>query len=329
MNPNSLLPVSPQTISTPYDSAAAHTLLQQAAITMLSGRSPHTQRAYRIRLEAFLGWHADRPPMPFVAHLREYIAHLQAQDMSPRTIQAHVNTIKGLFKLAAALDSSGQFAVMLPTLDLAKPPAVRGEVQGDRLTEPERQSLIDQPGTSTNKGRRDTAILGMMAWLGLRRAEVAALNWHHLTTLDGHRVIRNLKGKHGRVRTIKLPEVLWQLLDRYAERAELDRSPNAPVFVAIGKWDDIRQGRRLTASAVAFLVESYTKKLGMYQISPHDLRRTAAKLARQRGASIEQVQVMLGHASPQTTSAYIGETLNLDDHAVDYADVRIKLDDGD
>ena len=55
----------------------------------------------------------------------------------------------------------------------------------------------------------------------------------------------------------------------------------------------------------------------------------AAKLARQRGASIEQVQVMLGHASPQTTSAYIGETLNLDDHAVDYADVRIKLDDGD
>src|SRR5262249_6347779 len=115
---------------------------------MLSGRSPHTQRAYRIRLEAFLGWHADRPAMPLVAHLREYIAHLQAEGMSPRSIQAHVNTIKGLFKIAAALDASGQFALMLPTLDLAKPPSVRGEVQGDRLTEPERQSLLDLPGTA-------------------------------------------------------------------------------------------------------------------------------------------------------------------------------------
>jgi hypothetical protein len=32
---------------------------------------------------------------------------------------------------------------------------------------------------------------------------------------------------------------------------------------------------------------------------------------------------MLGHASPQTTSSYIGETLNLDDNAVDYNPLRI------
>jgi integrase len=50
-------------------------------------------------------------------------------------------------------------------------------------------------------------------------------------------------------------------------------------------------------------------------------RRTAASLARKGGASIEQVQVMLGHSSPQTTSQYIGEGLDLDDHAVDYSDV--------
>ncbi len=293
---------------------------------MLSGRSPHTRRAYRIRLEAFMRWYTDQPPAPFVAHLRDYISALQDQQMSARSIQAHINTIKGLFRVAAALDASGRFAAALPTLDLARPPSVRGEIQGDRLDERQRQALIDLPGTATNKGRRDSAILALMSWLGLRRAEVAALSWHHLTTLDGHRVIRNLKGKHGRVRTIKLPAVLWHLLEVYAERAALDTSPDAPVFVAIGKWDDVRHGRRLTPSAVAFLVQTYTEAMGLYQISPHDLRRTAARLARHNGASIEQVQVMLGHASPQTTSAYIGETLNLDDHAVDYAQVRIKLE---
>jgi len=32
---------------------------------------------------------------------------------------------------------------------------------------------------------------------------------------------------------------------------------------------------------------------------------------------------MLGHANPQTTSEYIGEGLDLEDHAVDYSDVKI------
>ncbi len=63
--------------------------------------------------------------------------------------------------------------------------------------------------------------------------------------------------------------------------------------------------------------------VGMGASPPTTLRRTAASLARRGGASIEQVQVMLGHSSPQTTSQYIGEGLDLDDHAVDYSDVQI------
>jgi integrase len=38
---------------------------------------------------------------------------------------------------------------------------------------------------------------------------------------------------------------------------------------------------------------------------------------------MEQVQLMLGHASPQTTSQYIGAALDLDDHAVDRTEVYI------
>ena len=70
-------------------------------------------------------------------------------------------------------------------------------------------------------------------------------------------------------------------------------------------------------------MKQYTEQIGLEGISPHDLRRTAASLARKGGASIEQVQVMLGHANPQTTSEYIGEGLDLEDHAVDYSDISI------
>jgi integrase len=309
----------------PVEGSAA--LLRDAIQTYLAGRSPHTRRAYHSRLKQFMAWLHDRPPAPFVAHLRDYIAYLQERGLSPRSVQAHTNTIKGLLRTAAALDTSGNLATALPTLDLAKPPSVRGEVQGSRLTTGQRQTLLDLPGTTTHKGRRDSAILALMSVCGLRRAEVVALNWAHIAELDGHKVIKNLTGKHGRTRTVKMPPTLWRLLQVYAGRAELDMSPGAPVFVRIRKGDEVQHGERLTSSAIGWLVDYYTGQLGFYGISPHDLRRTAAKLARQGGASIEQVQVMLGHASPQTTSAYIGEMLDLDDHAVDYSRVRITVED--
>src|SRR5690606_11012158 len=130
-------------------------LLEMALETYLSGRTANTQRAYRSRLDAFLAWRAVQPHAPFMAQLKAYIAHLQGEGLAPRTIQAHVHTIKGLLKTAAALDASGRLASALPTLQLAKAPSVRGEVQGDRLTLSQRQQLIDLPGTGTHRGRRD------------------------------------------------------------------------------------------------------------------------------------------------------------------------------
>jgi integrase len=79
----------------------------------------------------------------------------------------------------------------------------------------------------------------------------------------------------------------------------------------------------MTPHAIYKLINTYTAMTGLPPVKPHDLRRTAALLARRGGASIEQVQIMLGHASPQTTSNYIGETLDLDDNAVDYNPLRL------
>lgn len=308
-------------LSTVVDTTA---MLSEARVTYLSGRADHTVRAYAERLDKFLAWHAEQPSAPFVAQLRAYIAYLQDSGLSARSVQAHVATIKGLLRTAAALDTSGSLALALPSLDLARPPAVRGELQGNRLSDKQRQALINAPGVTSHKGRRDTAMLALMAVCGLRRSEVCNLEWQHIGELEGHKVIRNLQGKHGRVRTLKLPPALWRRIVEYAELADIDRGPASPVFVAIGKGD--RPGRqKLSGQALAYLVQQYCDKamIGIGKLTPHDLRRTAAIRSRKAGASIEQVQLMLGHASPQTTSAYIGETLDLDDNAVDYGKVLI------
>jgi hypothetical protein len=42
------------------------------------------------------------------------------------------------------------------------------------------------------------------------------------------------------------------------------------------------------------------------QVAPHDLRRTCARLCHAAGGELEQVQLLLGHFSIQTTERYLG-----------------------
>jgi integrase len=259
-----------------------------------------------------------------VAQLKDYVGYLRDEcGLAPRSVQAHVNTIKGMLMTAAALEPG--LAAGLPQLQLVKAPVVRGELQGKRLRSDEAKRLLSAPGMETPKGKRDTSILGLLMTLGLRRSEVCNLTWGHLSELDGHKVIANLKGKHGRIRTLKLPVWLWRLLVEWGQEAGLEMSdPERQVFVPItkdGKVLDYRKG--MTPHAIYKMVAHYTRASGLPPVKPHDLRRTAALLARRGGASIEQVQLMLGHASPQTTSNYIGESLDLDDNAVDYSPLRL------
>ncbi len=299
-------------------------LFVQAVATYVAGMAPNTQRSYGSRLRAFLEWRDKQNSLPFVAQLKQYVGYLRDErGLAPRSVQAHINTIKGMLKTAAALEPA--LAAGLPQLQLVKAPVVRGELQGKRLTAQQAKQLLMAPGSDTPKGIRDSAILALLLTLGLRRSEVCNLTWGHIIELEGHKVIANLKGKHGRIRTLKLPIWLWRLLMNWGEISGLEMSnPEERVFVPITKDGKILTWRRgVTPHAIYKLINYYTVIAGVPTVKPHDLRRTAALLARRGGASIEQVQLMLGHASPQTTSNYIGESLDLDDNAVDYTPLRL------
>jgi integrase len=228
-----------------------------------------------------------------------------------------------MLRTAAAIEPT--LANGLPQLELVKPPRVRGSIYGHRLTQAEGNTLLQGPGTETLKGLRDTAIVGLLITIGLRRSEICNLTWGHLQDIDGHKVIANLSGKHGRVRTVKIPIWLWRTIMDWGQLSGLDvNNPERRVFVPITKDGKVLLDRKgMTPHAIYRLINGYTAMTGLPPVKPHDLRRTAALLARRGGATIEQVQLMLGHASPQTTSNYIGEYLDLDDNAVDYNPLRV------
>jgi integrase len=53
------------------------------------------------------------------------------------------------------------------------------------------------------------------------------------------------------------------------------------------------------------------QQIGIGELAPHDLRRTAAKLCRSKGGELEQIQFLLGHESILTTERYLGSEQDL------------------
>ncbi len=67
----------------------------------------------------------------------------------------------------------------------------------------------------------------------------------------------------------------------------------------------------LSPQGIFYIVRDVAARACVGQVTPHDLRRTYARLSREGGASIEQISRTLGHSSVQTTERYIGALLEL------------------
>jgi integrase len=82
------------------------------------------------------------------------------------------------------------------------------------------------------------------------------------------------------------------------------------VFRAVNRPGRI-QDTALSEKVVWQLLQGYAREAAVPGIAPHDLRRTCAKLCRAAGGELEQIQLLLGHASVQTTERYLGTKQDL------------------
>ena len=82
------------------------------------------------------------------------------------------------------------------------------------------------------------------------------------------------------------------------------------VFRAVSRADRVGSDR-LGEKVVWQMLRQYAVQVGIPGVAPHDLRRTCAKLCRAAGGELEQIQLLLGHASVQTTERYLGTRQDL------------------
>jgi integrase/recombinase XerD len=147
--------------------------------------------------------------------------------------------------------------------------------------------------------------IAVLLGAGLRRSEVAALTVEHMQQRDGRWVIVDLLGKHGRVRSLPIASWIKCAVDRWMEAAGI---AEGRVFRRMNRHDQIT-GESLTDEAVYVVLATYAVGVKL-AVTPHDMRRTFAQLARKAHSSLEQIQLSLGHASVQTTERYLGTRLD-------------------
>jgi integrase len=163
------------------------------------------------------------------------------------------------------------------------------------------------PDITTLKGLRDRAILAVLFGCGLRRSEVAALTHAHIQQRDDRWCIVDMVGKHGRVRTVPMPTWVKVAIDAWSTAAGI---ADGYVFRPVNRADRVA-GDRLGEKVVWQMLRQYAEATGVPGIAPHDARRTCAKLCRAAGGELEQIQLLLGHASVQTTERYLGTKQDL------------------
>lgn len=154
---------------------------------------------------------------------------------------------------------------------------------------------------------------------GIRRKELTQLKLEQIQLRDGRWVIADLVGKRNKARTVTVPLWVKQAIDAYIVACDIQ---SGRLFQAMSKSGNI-QHEYISGETVRDVVYKYAQRCG-FKISPHDLRRTYAKLAHKNGAKIDQIQLNLGHHSLATTQVYLGNELDLKNGPGDFLDIEIE-----
>ncbi|MGH8113299.1 MAG: site-specific integrase [Rhodanobacteraceae bacterium] len=160
------------------------------------------------------------------------------------------------------------------------------------------EQLLRSIDRSTAVGRRDYAVLLLLARLGLRAGEVASLE---LQDLDWERGCLHAHGKGGRSLQLPLPKEVGDAIVAYLQngRAQsvsrrLFLRTRAPVCGF------------LCSSAVSCIVRHALLRAGIAAPThgAHQFRHGLATQLLRQGASLVEIGQVLGHRSPETTRIY-------------------------
>ena len=259
----------------------------------LRGLAPNTRYQYLLCVGVFAKYHGRSPAKLGTEEVRAFLLHLRDKRRAPATLGVYWAALRFVYAVTLAR------------------PAVMNDVPRPRV--PRRDSM---PALTVAEVRAllkattrpfDRSLLSLMYACGLRSSEACALQAGDIDTRAGLIHIRH--GKGGKARSVRLsPGVLSMLRAHWRQH----RLPGPWLFAAqrmlrpgVVDWRAPWQHAPVSYCAVSKRFYAIRRRAGLRRrVTLHDLRRAYATHLLEAGVDLRTIQVLLGHARPETTAQY-------------------------
>ena len=268
-------------------------------------QNENTRRAYRNDLRQFMTFVGIAGPGEFRkitrAHVIAWRKRLEARSLAPASVRRKLAALAALFDFLCDRNA----ITHNPVKGVARPKEGTQEGRTPAISDAQAKRLLNAPPPETLKGRRDRAILAILLYHALRRAELCSLRVKDYAERRGIKTLR-VHGKGGKLRYVPVHPKAVALLEEYLDAAGQRLDVTGALFRAARRCDQ-RAGLGITPDAIyRNVVMHYAKRVGITVelFGPHALRATAATNALEHDADIAKVQEWLGHANISTTRLY-------------------------
>ena len=184
----------------------------------------------------------------------------------------------------------------------------------DTFTREEIRSILSSIDTTTQKGKRDFAMLILAINGGLRIIEIQRANIEDIEELHGTKFLFiQGKGRTSKKEKFALEPITQQALEEY-----LATRPNAkkeePLFTGTS---NNQNGTRMTETSISRLFKTILKTSGFdsKRLTSHSFRHTANSILFEETGNLFQTQRFARHKDPKTTEIYIHNYEKENDHS--------------
>lgn len=172
------------------------------------------------------------------------------------------------------------------------------------IPETEMNNLLNNyPVSDDYISARNLCILELLYGCGLRRSELAGLQWEMISLTD--RLLK-IDGKGKKQRLVPLNSVTLQAIEDYIRISDAQG-----VFIKEGTFFKTNKGGECYSHLIYTVVKEALEALpNLKRKHPHLLRHTYATHLVDAGADLNTVKELLGHAGLQSTEVYVHNSIS-------------------
>jgi integrase/recombinase XerC len=260
--------------------------------------SAHTVSAYQSDLEQFFSF-LNRPEQTVshpseitYQHIRGWMVNLM-EDKTARSVNRKLATLRKYFKFLVReglLTSNPASKIQSPKIVKHLPIVVEDEKLNAMLNS-------NEVFSDDFAGVRDKLVIETLFGTGIRLAELVGLKEDDINFYDG---TMKVLGKRNKERIVPINHELKTLLERYVVLKKSENFNNNSITLLV-----TNKGTEAYPKFIYLIVQRYLSHISTQdKKSPHVLRHTFATSLLNRGADLNAIKELLGHANLSATQVY-------------------------